>query len=137
LINWQKKTNLQMINCVTLTGRLCAAPEFKQTTGAMPIAKLSIAVDRKGRDQKETDFFDAVCFGKNADFACTYLQKGQLVGIVGSLKMRQYQAKDGSNRKVVEITVDKITPLEFKERTGDAPAPQRSIQTDDIEDPFA
>jgi single-stranded DNA-binding protein len=51
--------------------------------------------------------------------------------------MRQYQAKDGSNRKVVEITVDKITPLEFKERTGDAPAPQRSIQTDDIEDPFA
>lgn len=126
-----------MINCVTLTGRLCSAPEFKQTTGSTPIAKLSIAVDRKGREQKETDFFDAVCFGKTADFACTYLQKGQLVGVVGSLKMRQYQAKDGTNRKVVEITVDKLTPLEFKERTGDVSHTQQSVQTDDIEDPFA
>jgi single-strand DNA-binding protein len=125
-----------MINCVTLTGRLCAAPEFKQTTGATAVAKLNIAVDRKGRE-KETDFFDAVCFGKNADFACTYLQKGQLVGIVGSLKMRQFQAKDGSNRKVVEITVDKITPLEYKERQEGSQAVRQTVDTDEIEDPFA
>ena len=125
-----------MINCVTITGRLCSAPEHKQTTGSTAVAKLSIAVDRKGRE-KETDFFDAVCFGQNADFACTYLQKGQLVGIVGNLRMRQYQAKDGSNRKVVEIAVDKITPLEYKERTGSAPATTNPVKTDDIEDPFA
>jgi len=127
-----------MINCVTLTGRLCADPEFKQTTGSLPIAKLNIAVDRKGRE-KETDFFDAVCFGKTADFACTYLSKGQLVGITGSLKMRQYQAKDGSNRKVVEVVVDKLTPLEYKDKQASSSQSmnQAPIAIDDIEDPFA
>lgn len=125
-----------MINCITLTGRLCSDPEHRQSPGGMATAKLSIAVDRKGRE-KETDFFDAVAFGKNADFACTYLKKGQLVGIVGSLRMRQYTAKDGSNRKVVEINIDKIDALTWpKAEEGTAPVKQ-AVSNDDIEDPFA
>lgn len=125
-----------MINCITLTGRLCSDPEHRQSPGGMATAKLSIAVDRKGRE-KETDFFDAVAFGKNADFACTYLKKGQLVGIVGSLRMRQYTAKDGSNRKVVEINIDKIDALTWpKAEEGTAPVKQ-VVSNDDIEDPFA
>lgn len=126
-----------MINCITLTGRLCADPEHRQTPGGMATAKLSIAVDRKGRE-KETDFFDAVAFGKNADFVCTYLKKGQLVGVVGSLRMRQYTAKDGTNKKVVEINIDKIDALTWPKAEGEQSTPkQQSIATDDIEDPFA
>lgn len=125
-----------MINCITLTGRLCSDPEHRQTPGGMATAKLSIAVDRKGRE-KETDFFDAVAFGKNADFACTYLKKGQLVGVVGSLRMRQYTAKDGTNKKVVEINIDKIDALTWpKVEEGAAPVKQ-AVSNDDIEDPFA
>jgi single-strand DNA-binding protein len=102
----------------------------------MATAKLSIAVDRKGRE-KETDFFDAVAFGKNADFACTYLKKGQLVGVVGSLRMRQYTAKDGTNKKVVEINIDKIDALTWPKADGEHAPAKQTVSNDDIEDPFA
>jgi len=125
-----------LINCITLTGRLCSDPEHRQSPGGIATAKLSIAVDRKGRE-KETDFFDAVAFGKNADFACTYLKKGQLVGVVGSLRMRQYTAKDGSNRKVVEINVDKIDALTWPKAEEGTASVKQAVSNDDIEDPFA
>ena len=132
-----------MVNRVVLTGRLCADPEHKTTAAGKSICNLRIAVDRKGRE-KETDFFDATAFGQVADFVGTYIKKGRMVGIDGKLRTREYDAKDGTRRKVYEIVVDDVTALDrpkegdpggFTEQSGGV-KPVAKPQTQDISDPF-
>ena len=127
-----------MLNKVILTGRLVADPEVVQTSGSTPIVKLRVAVDRKGRE-KETDFFDCTAFGKTADFVATYFTKGRMVALVGQLRVRSYEAKDGSKRKVWEIVIDEIHPLDSRktEQGEQSTAPQKQAVVDEIEDPFA
>lgn len=127
-----------MINKVILTGRMVADPEPVQTSGNTAITKVRVAVDRKGRE-KETDFFDCTAFGKTAEFVETYLNKGRMVALIGQLRVRSYDAKDGTKRKVWEIVIDEIHPLDSRKIENNeqsAPA-QRQVATDDIEDPFA
>lgn len=128
-----------MLNKVILTGRMVADPEPVQTSGNTAITKVRVAVDRKGRE-KETDFFDCTAFGKTAEFIETYLNKGRMVALIGQLRVRSYDAKDGSKRKVWEIVVDEIHPLDSR-KTTDEPVTtssgKMSVTTDDIEDPFA
>ena len=127
-----------MLNKVILTGRLVADPEVVNTQSATSVVKVRIAVDRKGRE-KETDFFDCVAFGKTGDFAATYLNKGRMVAIVGNLRVRSYDAQDGSKRKVWEIIIDEAHPLDSRKvEQGEQSMPARKpVATDDIEDPFA
>lgn len=136
-----------MLNKVLLTGRLVADPEIVETKTGTSVTKLRIAVDRKGRE-KETDFFDATAFNRTAEFASTYLDKGRMVALVGQLRVRSYQANDGTNRKVWEIVVDEIHPLDSRKTSSDTAAgsagkasytPSSSQANDgfDIEDPFA
>jgi single-strand DNA-binding protein len=128
-----------LLNKVILTGRMVADPEPVQTSGSTSITKVRVAVDRKGRE-KETDFFDCTAFGKTAEFVETYLNKGRMVALVGQLRVRSYDAKDGTKRKVWEIVIDEIHPLDSR-KTSDEPVAASSgkmpIATDDIEDPFA
>ena len=127
-----------MLNKVILTGRMVADPEAVQTAGSTSITKVRVAVDRKGRE-KETDFFDCTAFGKTAEFVETYLNKGRMVALVGQLRVRSYDAKDGSKRKVWEIVIDEIHPLDSRKvEQGEQSTPtQKPVVTDDIEDPFA
>ena len=127
-----------MLNKVILTGRMVADPEAVQTAGSTSITKVRVAVDRKGRE-KETDFFDCTAFGKTAEFVETYLNKGRMVALVGQLRVRSYDAKDGSKRKVWEIVIDEIHPLDSRKvEQGEQSMPiQKPVVTDDIEDPFA
>lgn len=127
-----------MLNKVILTGRLVADPEVVNTQSATSVVKVRVAVDRKGRE-KETDFFDCVAFGKTGDFVATYLNKGRMVAIMGNLRVRSYDAQDGSKRKVWEIIIDEAHPLDSrKTEQGEQSTPARKpVATDDIEDPFA
>lgn len=127
-----------MLNKVILTGRMVADPEPVQTAGSTSITKVRVAVDRKGRE-KETDFFDCTAFGKTAEFVETYLNKGRMVALVGQLRVRTYDAKDGSKRKVWEIVIDEIHPLDSRKvEQGEQSMPaQKPVVVDDIEDPFA
>jgi single-strand DNA-binding protein len=127
-----------LINKVILTGRLVADPEIVNTQSTTSVVKVRIAVDRKGRE-KETDFFDCVAFGKTGDFVATYLNKGRMVAIVGNLRVRSYDAQDGSKRKVWEIIIDEAHPLDSRkiEQGEQSTAPQKQAVVDEIEDPFA
>lgn len=127
-----------MLNKVILTGRLVADPEIANTSSATTVVKVRVAVDRKGRE-KETDFFDCTAFGKTADFVSAYFTKGRMVGLVGQLRVRSYDAKDGSKRKVWEIIIDDIHHLDSRptEQSAAPRAQAAPVEVDDIEDPFA
>lgn len=136
-----------MLNKVLLTGRLTADPEIVETKTGTSVTKLRVAVDRRGRE-KETDFFDATAFGRTAEFASAYLDKGRMIALVGQLRVRSYQANDGTNRKSWEIVVDEVHPLDSRKTSTEtgggtfntasyAQAKAKANDDFEIEDPFA
>ena len=101
-----------MLNRVILMGRLVSAPELKTTPAGVSVTSFRIAVDRnyvKQGEERKADFFDIVCWRNQAEFVCRYFGKGSMIAIDGQLQSRTYQAKDGTNRYVVEVVADNIS----------------------------
>lgn len=101
-----------MINTVVLMGRLVSDPELKNTNTGKEVTSFRIAVDRgyvKQGEERKADFFDIVAWGKTAAFICQYFKKGNLIAVDGRLESRTYQAKDGSNRYVVEVIANNVS----------------------------
>lgn len=109
-----------MLNRVILMGRLVADPELKTTNTGISVTSFRIAVDRsyvKNGEERKADFFDIVCWRSSAEFVCRYFGKGSMIAIDGQLQSRTYQAKDGTNRYVVEVVANSVSFT--GERTGD------------------
>ena len=101
-----------MLNRVILMGRLVADPELKTTASGVSVTSFRIAVDRsyvKSGEERKADFIDIVCWIQTAEFVCRYFSKGSLIAVEGQLQSRTYQAKDGTNRYVVEVVADNVS----------------------------
>ena len=100
-----------MINKIVLTGRLVAAPELKKTPSDVLVTSFSLAVQRqyKGPDGGyPVDFINVVAWRKTAEFICGHFEKGQMIGIVGSLQIRSYEDKTGNRRTVCEVQAEEV-----------------------------
>ena len=118
------------MNNVVLVGRLTRDVELKYIPGSgTAVANFAIAVDREftGKDgKKETDFIDIQVWGKSAENCATYIGKGSLVAIQGSIRVDSYQDQDGNNRKITRVNANRVQFLDSKkdnqnngaERTG-------------------
>ena len=98
-----------MLNKVILMGRLTADPVMRHTQSNTPVASFTLAVERDFRSQgreRETDFIDIVSWNKNAEFVCNWFHKGQLVAVTGRLQVRNWQDKDGNNRRAYEVVAE-------------------------------
>ena len=101
-----------MLNRVILMGRLVSDPELKTTTSGISVTSFRIAVDRsyvKAGAERQADFFDIVAWRNTAEFVCRNFGKGSLIAVDGQLQSRQYQAKDGTNRTVIEVVADNVS----------------------------
>ena len=108
------------INRVVLMGRLVSDPELKTTNTGVSVTSVRIAVDRgyvKAGEERQSDFFDVVARRSTAEFVCRNFSKGSLIAVDGQLQSRQYQAKDGSNRTVIEVVADSISFTGEKAKT--------------------
>ncbi len=93
------------MNKVTLLGRLTKDVEMRQKDNYV-IALFTLAVDRKYArqgEERQTDFFNIVAYGKTAEFINKYFSKGQLVLISGRIENRTWEDKDGNKRITTEI----------------------------------
>lgn len=99
------------MNKTILMGRLTRDVEmFGQKT---KVAKFTLAVDRNyGED--ETDFFNCVSFGKQAEFVEKYLKKGTKVLITGRLQNNTYEDKQGNKVTSTQIITEDIEFCESK-----------------------
>lgn len=125
-----------MLNRVILMGRLVSDPELKTTGTGISVTSFRIAVDRsyvKSGEERKADFFDIVCWRNSAEFVCRYFGKGSMIAVDGQLQSRTYQAKDGSNRYVVEVVADSVSFTgEKREQSGNqqyAPPQQNNQQS--------
>ena len=101
-----------MLNRVILMGRLVSDPELKTTPNGVSVTNFRIAVDRsyvRSGEERKADFIDIVCWRQTAEFVCRYFGKGAMIAVEGQLQTRTYQAKDGTNRYVVEVVADNVS----------------------------
>lgn len=109
-------------NKVILGGRLTADVELKQTPSGVPVCSFSVAVNRKGGEQK-TDFIKCVAWRQTAEFISRYFRKGSSICVVGNLQQREWKDKDGNKRIETEVIVDEAN---FVDSKSDAPADQKA-----------
>ena len=106
------------MNNVVLVGRLTRDAELKYIQGSgTAVANFAIAVDREftGKDgKKEVDFIDIQVWGKSAENCATYIGKGSLVAIQGSIRVDSYQDQEGNNRKMTRVNANRVQFLDSK-----------------------
>lgn len=102
---------------LTIVGNLTADPELRQTRSGRSVANFTIAATPRQFNRQSNQWEDGQAlflrcdaWGDLADHCAQSLSKGMRVIAQGRLSQRSYQAKDGSNRTVVEMTVDEIGP---------------------------
>ena len=88
------------VNSVTLVGRAGRDPEVRYFESGTVVANLTMAVNRRSRDD-EPDWFNLEIWGKQAQVAADYVKKGSLLGIIGSFKLDRWT--DRNNR--IRITM--------------------------------
>lgn len=91
----------ESMNVVAIVGRLGRDPELRNTGSGNPVANIVLAVD--GRGDEEVSWIDVVAFGKTAEAAATYLNKGRRVGVQGRLRQSRWETKEGGKRSKVEV----------------------------------
>lgn len=103
------------LNVVNLVGRAGAAPEIIHFQSGSVLCKLPLAVNRQSRNSDQPDWFNLEIWGKTAEIAGNYVQKGKLIGIQGSLKIETWTDKNtGGQRSRPTIKVDRLELLGSK-----------------------
>ena len=102
------------INSVTLVGRAGRDPEVRYFESGTVVANLTMAVNRRNRDD-EPDWFNLEIWGKQAQVAADYVKKGSLIGITGSFKLDSWQDRNtGEDRSKPVVRVDRLELLGSK-----------------------
>lgn len=86
-------------------GRMTAKPEKVESKKDMCIAKFDLAVARKF-DDKKTDFFNCVAFGKTAELILEHFEKGDPITLEGRIEFNEYTTKDREKRNSTQLVVD-------------------------------
>lgn len=99
-------------NRVILVGNLVRDPEIRYVGSGAAVAKFTLAVNRRSKQQEETDFVDIVAWEKLAETCNTYLKKGMSCLVEGRLSIRSYEDKEGQKRKATEIVINTMQMLD-------------------------
>ena len=102
------------INSVTLVGRAGRDPEVKYFESGTVVANLTMAVNRRNRND-EPDWFNLEIWGKQAQVAADYVKKGSLIGITRSFKLDSWKDRNtGEDRNKPVVRVDRLELLGSK-----------------------
>ncbi|MDK8691991.1 single-stranded DNA-binding protein [Gardnerella sp. KA00771] len=102
---------------ITVVGNLTSDPELRALSNGASVASFTIASTPRTFNRNTNQFEDGPALFMRcsawrdlAEHCANSLSKGTRVIAQGRLSQRSYQAQDGSNRTVVELTVDEIGP---------------------------
>ena len=96
------------LNKVMLIGRLGKDPEVRYTKDGTAVANLTLATseqwkDKSGEKQERTEWHKIVLWGRQAEIAQQYLQKGRMLYVEGRIETRKWQDQNGQDRYTTEI----------------------------------
>ena len=102
-------------NIITFIGNLTDDPELRFTQGGAAVATLRVAsnrrfTDRAGNQQEETTYLNVNCWRDLAENASESLSKGDRVVVIGRVRVRSYDNREGQTVWTTEIEADEIAP---------------------------
>ena len=103
-------------NRVQLIGHLGNAPEIRKTETGKKLVRFSLATNesyKNGNGEKvtETQWHNLIAWGKLADIAEKFLDKGTEVAVEGKLINSNYTDKEGVKKHKTEIQVNELLLL--------------------------
>ncbi len=106
-------------NRVILLGNVTRDPELRYTPSGTAVTDIGLAVNdyRKGpngESVEETTFVDITLWGRTAEVASEYLNKGAPCLIEGRLKLDQWQDKEGQKRSRLKVIGERLQLLGAK-----------------------
>ena len=141
---------INMLNKVTLIGRMGRAPELRYMPNGEAVCNFSLATSESWKDQsgqrvERTEWHNIVMYRKLAEIAGQYLKKGGQVYIEGRIQSRKYTGRDGVERTAYEIIASEMKMLGARagdDGNADVPEPPRrqepaaapAKQAEDIDD---
>src|SRR5262249_22455962 len=118
----ERRTAMATFNKVIIVGHLGRDPELRYTPSGTAVCDFSVATtERKrgregGEGEEVTTWFRVSMWGRQAEVANQYLQKGKLVYVEGRWTQREWTARDGNKRTSLEVHG---TDLQFIGSRGD------------------
>jgi single-strand DNA-binding protein len=129
---------------ITIAGNLVDDPEMRYTPSGQAVANFRIAstprfLDKASNEWKDGDslFLSCNVWRQPAENVAESLQRGMRVIVVGRLKQRSYETKQGEKRTVYEVEVDDIGPslrnatAKVSRASRSKPAPSADRPADD------
>ncbi len=102
-------------NKVILGGRMTKDAELETTPNGTSVTKFSIAVNRTGKDDKQSaDFINCVAWKNTAEFISRYFRQGSSICIVGQIQTRSWKDQNGNSRYATEVVVDEAKFVDSK-----------------------
>lgn len=101
-----------MLNKVVLMGRITNDLELKQTPNGVSVLTFNIAVERsyaRQGEERQTDFISCVAWRNTAEFICRYFGKGRMIAVIGNLRTRTFDDKNGVRHYVTEVYADEVS----------------------------
>ena len=108
------------VNKVILVGNLGQKPDMKYTQSNTAVANLSLATSESWKDKDsgdlktKTEWHRVVYFGKLAEIAEQYLDKGSKVYVEGKLQTRKWEDQAGNDRYTTEVLGQELTMLDSR-----------------------
>lgn len=100
------------INKAMLLGRLGKDPDMRYAPSGTAIATFSIATNHRQKAEGDwvdkTEWHNILVFGKLAEFAGEYLQKGKQVFIEGRLQTSSWEDQQGAKKYKTEIVASEL-----------------------------
>jgi len=95
-------------NKIIIVGNLGRDPELRYTAQGTPVCSFSVATnerykDKSGEMQDRTTWFRVTVWGRQAETASQYLQKGRQIYIEGRLHVEEWIDRDGKPRHGLEV----------------------------------
>lgn len=136
---------MRRFNQALLLSRLTAPPEQLQTKNGKLFLRATSAVTvaqktGEGVNEERTSFIPATIFGRQAEVFLKYVQKGEMVHLVGRLDSNEWKTESGEKRLSLSFVVAQLNLLSNARQTTVAenrvrqPKP-REVNTNEFGEP--
>jgi len=118
---------MSTFNRIIVVGNLGKDPELRYSPQGLPICSFSLATNERQKDSKtgevieNTIWYRANIFGRKAETAAQYLQKGAPVYVDGKLKPEEWTDRDGNKRFTLNINASDFNFIGSSASREDAP----------------
>ncbi|PIC69243.1 single-stranded DNA-binding protein [Sporosarcina sp. P16b] len=113
----QLREKENIMNNVSLVGRLTKEPELKYTQNGVAVCNFILAINRPFKNangENEADFIMIQVWRKPAENAANFLKKGSQAAVNGRINTRHYENDKGDRVYVTEVVADFVQFLDPK-----------------------